>query len=78
MKKTNKINNYDTYLEELKRCPFCGGVPKAYLKGNEYTKKTFITVKCTKCGVERVTGSITKDLKWLEDKAINLWNERIK
>ena len=34
-----KINNYDTELEELLDCPFCGARPIAYLQGNEHTKK---------------------------------------
>ena len=71
-----KIYNYDTELPELLECPFCGGKPIAYLKGNEHTKRRSITIKCPKCLVERTTGAITQSTDWLEGKAIQLWNNR--
>jgi len=71
-----KINNYDTELQELLDCPFCGGRPIAYLQGNEYSKKRTITIKCEKCLVRRTTGAISQPNEWLEEKAIQLWNSR--
>ena len=72
-----KINNYDTELSELLDCPFCGTKPIAYLQGNEYTKKRFITIKCPKCLVQRKVGAISQPTEWLEGKSIQLWNNRV-
>lgn len=71
-----KVHNYDTELPELLECPFCGGKPVAHLIGNDYTKKRSITIKCPKCLVEKTTGAIIQSTEWLEEKAIQLWNNR--
>jgi len=71
-----KIHNYDTTLEELLDCPFCGSEPVAFLQGNEHTMRIKITVKCPRCLVQRTTGSIHGEIEWLEGKAIALWNNR--
>lgn len=73
-----KIHNYDTKLPELSKCPFCGEEPIAYLKGNEYSKKRSITIKCPKCLIKRTTGAISQSTEWLEGKSIQLWNNRVK
>lgn len=73
-----KINNYDTELVELLDCPFCGGRPVAYLQGNEHTRKRSITIKCQKCFIKRTVGAIVQPTKWLEEKSIQLWNNRVK
>ena len=72
-----RINNYDTELEELLDCPFCGSRPVAYLTGTEFSKKIYITIKCPRCLVVRKTGAFLNSLTWLEDRAIELWNNRI-
>lgn len=76
-----KINNYDTELDELLNCPFCGSKPTAHLTGNEYLskmgKKISITIKCPKCNVQRTTGAIRNTIEWLEDTSIKLWNTRV-
>ena len=71
-----KINNYDTRLAELLDCPFCGSEPICYLQGNNHTPKRSITVKCPKCLISRTTGVIKQSTEWLEEKAIELWNNR--
>ena len=75
-----KIHNYDTQLDELLDCPFCGGRPIAYLCGNEHffklQKKISITIKCPKCNVQRTVGAIHQSIEWLESKSIELWNKR--
>lgn len=73
-----KINNYNTKLPELLKCPFCGEEPIAYLKGNEYTKKRSITIKCPNCFIKRTVGAISQPTEWLESKSIQLWNNRVK
>ena len=72
-----KIQNYDTELEELKDCPFCGKRPIAYLQGNDHAPKRKIVVKCPNCLIQRTTGAITQPTEWLEAKAIELWNGRV-
>jgi transcription elongation factor Elf1 len=72
-----KINNYDTELDELLDCPFCGGRPVAHLIGNEYLTKIKITIKCSSCGVQRTIGSV-KSIEWLEEVSIAKWNMRFK
>lgn len=72
-----KIQNYDTKLEELLNCPFCGGEPVAYLQGNEFAKKRSITIKCPKCIISRRIGAMHQPTEWLEEKAIQLWNNRV-
>lgn len=71
-----KIHNYDTELEELLDCPFCGKRPIAYLQGNEFTRKRSVTVKCPHCLIKRTTGAVHQSGEWLEGKAIQLWNNR--
>lgn len=72
-----EIHNYDTNLDELSLCPFCGGKPIAHLIGNEYTKKRVIVIKCKECGVERRTAALRQTTSWLEETAIQLWNTRV-
>ena len=73
----NKINNYDTKLEELLDCPFCGSRPTAYLIGNEHSTRRVIVIHCKECNVERRTGAIKFDTSWLEETAIKSWNNRV-
>jgi len=72
-----KIHNYDTELAELLPCPFCGGKPIAYLQGNERTVKRFITIKCTRCRVQRTDGAIRQSTEWLKNISIEQWNNRV-
>ena len=73
----NKIHNYDTQLDELLDCPFCGGKPSAHLIGNEHSKKRVIVIKCTRCFVERRVGAIYHETSWIEETAIKAWNNRV-
>jgi len=73
-----KINNYDTELDELLDCPFCGGRPVASLMGNgKFIKTIKIKIKCTQCRVERTIASI-RSIEWLEEVSIAKWNMRFK
>ena len=71
-----KIHNYDTELEELKDCPFCGGRPVAYLIGDKHSKKRTIVVKCKECRIERSDSALRHSIEWLEEIAIRNWNQR--
>ena len=76
-----KIHNYDTELPELIDCPFCGGRPVAFLRGNTYLnkmgKKVSITIKCPKCRIQRTDAAFMNSLEWLEEIAIKHWNNRV-
>lgn len=71
------IHNYKDTCEELKPCPFCGGTPIWYLKGNDYTKKRTIVVKCPDCGTTQELGLVHLTTEWGCEKAIENWNRRI-
>lgn len=73
-----KIHNYDTELEELLPCPFCGAKSIAFLIGNKFMDKIKITIKCPKCLIQRTVGAIRQPIEWLENLAIEKWNNRIK
>ena len=72
-----RIHNYDTELEELKDCPFCGGRPIAFMKGNLREAKIEMTIKCKKCNVQKTIGALSKSFQWLEDQIISFWNKRV-
>jgi len=64
--------------EKLKRCPSCDSENiEIYHKGNEYSRKRSVTIKCKHCALMRTTGSTLHDIKWCEEKAIKAWNTRV-
>lgn len=71
-----KIHNYDTNLDELLDCPFCGSKPVAHLIGNQYSSKKYIIIKCKNCNISRKVGAIKNSIEWLEEISIKLWNTR--
>lgn len=54
-------------MEELKRCPFCGGEARLY-KAFDYVSK--YRVECTKCFVYTLNCDTEKE-------AIKAWNRRV-
>lgn len=75
-----KIQNYDTTLEELKPCPFCGNTPITYMIGNEFTKSQKITIQCRKCNLmmsQAILRHFGKPIEWLEEVMIKKWNTRV-
>lgn len=76
-----KVQNYDSTNIKLLPCPFCGGVPKWQLIGNEFTRSQKIVIKCPKCRVQRTDAILNghgHTIEWLEEVAIKNWNQRIK
>ena len=63
-------------MEELKVCPFCGGIPMLIMIGNNHTKSKKVTIKCEKCRVERTNAAIYNDFDWLKELSIKHWNMR--
>jgi len=63
---------------ELLPCPFCGSEAELIEKGNDFTKKKFITVKCTNknCRAEMTNGAIRNSMDWLKGISIEAWNKR--
>jgi Lar family restriction alleviation protein len=57
-------------------CPFCGGSPEIIQQGNDFTKKRRITIRCSKCRVERSDAAMRNGIDWLEKAAIENWNQR--
>ena len=71
------IKAYDGIDElHLKNCPFCGGEPILLYKGNHFTKKRAITIKCKKCRVQITHGAIRHSIEWLEQQIEDSWNHR--
>lgn len=62
-------------MEELKKCPFCGG--EAKMKVNESTLNTLIT--CQSCNVTMKNNlkGHKRIKKLLEELAIEAWNRRV-
>lgn len=77
-----RINNYDTQLDELLDCPFCGERPVSFLRGNQHLnkmrRKVSITIKCPNCRIQRTDAVISHSIEWLEETAIRNWNVRSK
>ena len=75
-----EIHNYDTELDELLDCPFCGGRPVAFLRGNEHLnksgKKVSVTIRCPNCRIERTDAVLKNSIEWLKEVAIKNWNNR--
>lgn len=72
-----KIQNYNTELDELLDCPFCGGRPIAYFKGNEsgivydaLPPFWYVTYRCNEC-------RIVKDVRVEQSKDTRLSSEKI-
>lgn len=60
----------------LKPRPFCGGTPEMLRKGNDFTKKRSITIKCRGCRAERTDSALRNGMAWLEGVAVENWNQR--
>jgi len=58
-------------------CPFCGSSPKVIQKGNDFTKKRSVTIKCSECRIERTDAAIRNNIEWLEKVAVEQWNTRV-
>ena len=70
---------YEGKEVELLNCPFCGGEPEMLHKGNDYSKKREITVKCTNahCRIQRTDAALRHGFDWLENMAAEGWNKRV-
>ena len=74
-----EVQNYDKISNKLLPCPFCGGTPIWFRKGNDFTKSQQITVKSPMCRIERTDAILNNrghTIEWLEEVAIKNWNKR--
>lgn len=64
--------------EKLKDCPFCGNHPELKQKGNNFTKKRSVEIRCKNklCAARQITGALKYSLEWCEEIAIGKWNKR--
>ncbi len=62
---------------EFDVCPFCGDKPYVMPKGNSYTKKRSVTVKCRTCRIERTDAALSNGFEWLYKVAAENWNKRV-
>lgn len=64
--------------ERLKRCPFCGGEAKAYMKHKEIGLTLW--AECQKCGAKTTGYCPTDNLEDFEQckaLALKAWNRRV-
>ena len=69
----NDGNRHDI---EFSVCPFCGDNPHVLPKGNSYTKKRSVTVKCKTCRIERTDAALSQGFDFLYKVAAKNWNQR--
>lgn len=72
-----KIYNFDTTNENLKNCPFCGGTPEWFLKGNDMTPSRTVVIKCPHCNVRLETSGRRWSAVEVAQHAMDKWNQRI-
>ena len=58
-------------MEELKRCPFCGGFSRLKAEYNHRYDQWYFYAECTQCGVEQKYYSMSRE------DAIEEWNRRV-
>ena len=61
---------------DLLPCPCCGGKAELEFKGNDYTKKRSVTIKCKSCKLQRTDAAIRNTAQWCAEVAIDQWNAR--
>jgi len=64
-------------MNDLLPCPFCGAAPVMDHKGNDFTKRRSVTVRCPNCRVQRTDAAMRNSIAWLEEVAIEQWNQRV-
>ena len=72
-----KSYNYDTMYEGLKPCPLCGNPVMWNHKGNDYTQKRSVVIKCPSCHVRMEVAGIRYPLAKLEEIILAKWNNRV-
>jgi len=62
--------------DSLKPCPCCGSEAKLQFVGNARTKRRSVTIKCTKCRLQRTDAAIRHVEQWVAEVCIEQWNLR--
>jgi len=73
------VTNNDAINDELLPCPFCGGTPVWYCKGNvDYLmRKRTIIIKCPNCGTRQETSVYRLPTRFGAMQAMTKWNLRM-
>ena len=69
-------NSGEFYAPALDACKCCGGDSEIIFTGNEHTKSRKVTIKCTKCRLQRTDAAIRQSHELIARKCIELWNTR--
>lgn len=59
-------------MNELKPCPFCGGIAEIKQKGING-----LEIKCSDCIAKMTQKVIYKSLEWLKEEMVKDWNNRV-
>ena len=71
-------------MNEIKRCPFCGGVASPKVSYGHHLNKYYAIVKCLVCGASTkpfLCEYYNDDETWADesiDMAVGVWNTRAK
>lgn len=67
-------------MQELKRCPFCGGEAEYQQYGNEHVGVTKSSVICRSCAAQQVHKwkKYKYDLEFISQKTVDGWNKRVR
>lgn len=60
----------------LPECPLCGGDLDVIRRGNDHTKSREVTVKCSRCRLQRTDKAVRHGFDWLEKGQAEWWNKR--
>jgi len=58
-------------------CPCCGSEAELTFKGNPYTKKRSVTIKCKGCRLQRTDATLRGSAEWIAKASIKEWNKRV-
>lgn len=64
-------------MEEIKKCPFCGGEAKVRRDDMRRGEKEIVYVRCTSCHATGHKFVEDGDYDDYSDKAIEAWNRRV-
>lgn len=62
--------------EDLKPCPFCGGMAELRIVGNEFTKSKGAMISCSRCHIKKTVKVIYRSMDWARGRVIISWNTR--
>ena len=66
--------------ESMKDCPFCGSEAELIERGNEFTKRRQVDIKCSNklCRATMVNAALRMSMEKLKNVSIKAWDDRVK